>query len=575
MEAAPKSQSTACCRIRFPLAGSLSVLLALASGLALRLWMLKQFFNLDGDPLIYGDLAKNLLLHGSYALTGSGGALDPSLIRLPGYPLFLALCFRLFGMENYVSAAWMQIGLELAGCLLLADFARRIAPVRLKSGVPGDGSLSLGWLCPFTAVYAAEPLTEGLTLFAIALALWSAARFRVRPGWAAALAFTFAVTFAALLRPDGALVAVALAPALLIGLGRKEGELPSGAKAHGGFIGFMRGLKPPPPSVTTLAAGAKAHVIVAGSTARLKSCPDTSCSQDEVFPQPGKSCPDTCQSKFTACKAPHLTRMAVVCVLLALMPFAAWSWRNWRVFHVFQPLAPRQAINPGEISYPGWERWGKTWCLDFVSTSEIFWNIPGNTLEMDKLPSRAFDSPAQQAETARLAADYNLNKELTPEIDARFGRLADERIAAHPLRSTLWLPLGRMADMWLRPRVENLPIELDWWNYGEHKDETCLSWAYAGLNALYLLLGVAGLCLRPRFSTPRSTTCPWGPRFWRAMLAYMLLRSALLTTIAAPEARYTLECFPMLFALGGVALYRFTRVVLLVVFRVKTPAGKG
>jgi len=29
--------------------------------------MLKQFFNLDGDPLIYGDLAKNLLLHGSYA----------------------------------------------------------------------------------------------------------------------------------------------------------------------------------------------------------------------------------------------------------------------------------------------------------------------------------------------------------------------------------------------------------------------------------------------------------------------------------------------------------------------------
>ena len=602
MEAAPKSQSTACCRIRFPLAGSLSVLLALASGLALRLWMLKQFFNLDGDPLIYGDLAKNLLLHGSYALTGSGGALDPSLIRLPGYPLFLALCFRLFGMENYVSAAWMQIGLELAGCLLLADFARRIAPVRLKSGVPGDGSLSLGWksgvpgdgslslgwstgaahctlwlaaLCPFTAVYAAEPLTEGLTLFAIALALWSAARFRVRPGWAAALAFTFAVTFAALLRPDGALVAVALAPALLIGLGRKEGELPSGAKAHGGFIGFMRGLKPPPPSVTTLAAGAKAHVIVAGSTARLKSCPDTSCSQDEVFPQPGKSCPDTCQSKFTACKAPHLTRMAVVCVLLALMPFAAWSWRNWRVFHVFQPLAPRQAINPGEISYPGWERWGKTWCVDFVSTSEIFWNIPGNTLEMDKLPSRAFDSPAQQAETARLAADYNLNKELTPEIDARFGRLADERIAAHPLRSTLWLPLGRMADMWLRPRVENLPIELDWWNYGEHKDETCLSWAYAGLNALYLLLGVAGLCLRPRFSTPRSTTCPWGPRFWRAMLAYMLLRSALLTTIAAPEARYTLECFPMLFALGGVALYRFTRVVLLVVFRVKTPAGKG
>jgi hypothetical protein len=34
------------------------------------------------------------------------------------------------------------------------------------------------------------------------------------------------------------------------------------------------------------------------------------------------------------------------------------------------------------------------------------------------------------------------------------------------------------------------------------------------------------------------------------------LRSALLWTVQAPEARYTLECFPMLFVLGGVALAR-------------------
>ena len=54
-------------------------------------------------------------------------------------------------------------------------------------------------------------------------------------------------------------------------------------------------------------------------------------------------------------------------------------------------------------------------------------------------------------------------------------------------------------------------------------------------------MGIAGLCLRPRF--------------WRPMLAYMLLRSALLTTVEAPEARYTIECFPMLFALGGIALW--------------------
>ena len=69
---------------------------------------------------------------------------------------------------------------------------------------------------------------------------------------------------------------------------------------------------------------------------------------------------------------------------------------------------------------------------------------------------------------------------------------------------------------------------------------TRFSWAYAGLNALYLLLGLAGLCLRPRY--------------WPWLLAYMAMRSLLLTTIEGPEARYTLECFPMLFALGGVAV---------------------
>jgi hypothetical protein len=464
----------------------LSIALALAAGLALRLWMLKNFFEVNGDSLVYGGLAKNLLLHGRYALTVAGGEMYPTLIRLPGYPLFLALCFRVFGMENYVAAAWVQIALELAGCLLLADFVRRIAPIPLRRGA-AHCTLWLAALCPFTAVYAANPLTEGPTLFVLALALWSAARFRARPGWGPALWFTFAVTYAALLRPDGALAGLALAPALLIRLRRGEG---------------------------------------------------------------GAAVPKT-----------KLVRMAAVCVLLALLPFGAWTWRNWHVFHVFEPLAPRLATDPGEDTHPGWERWVKTWCLDFVSTYDVYWNVPGSPLDLSQLPSRAFDSPAQYAATAALAADYNANQQLTPEFDARFGKLADERIAAHPLRFYVWLPLGRMADMWLRPRVENLPIDLDWWVYAHHNAETLFGWSYAALNALYLLLGVAGLCLRPRF--------------WAPMLAYMLLRSALLTTVEAPEARYTLECFPFLFALGGIALYRFTYWVLLSVLKVKASAGRG
>ena len=91
--------------------------------------------------------------------------------------------------------------------------------------------------------------------------------------------------------------------------------------------------------------------------------------------------------------------------------------------------------------------------------------------------------------------------------------------------------------MWLRPRVENLNIDRDWWVYARHHAETRFSWAYAGLNILYMVLAGIGLFLRPRF--------------WKAMLAYILLRSALLLTVEAPETRYTIECFPMLFVLGA------------------------
>ena len=71
MEAALESQSkTMLPEFASPRHRRCPLCLALAAGLALRLWMLKQFFQVNGDSLIYGGLAKNLLLHGRYALTG-------------------------------------------------------------------------------------------------------------------------------------------------------------------------------------------------------------------------------------------------------------------------------------------------------------------------------------------------------------------------------------------------------------------------------------------------------------------------------------------------------------------------
>jgi hypothetical protein len=490
MEAGEGSQLTA--RWRMTSRGAqvrtaLLVALPLAAGLVLRLWMLRDLFLVNGDMLIYGDLAKNLLLHGRYALSLPNGGMFSSLLRLPGYPIFLALCFRLFGMENYFAATCVQIALELIGCVLLAGFVRRIAPAGLKRSA-ALATLWLAALCPFTAAYTTSPLTEAPTLFALALAMWAMARFCDEPRWTSALWFTFAVTCAAMLRPDGALAAVAFAPALVAGAPVGDGP---------------------------------------------KQIP-----------------------------LRKLVRMTVACALLALAPFAVWTARNWRVFHVFQPLAPRLANDIGESPNLGWQHWVKSWCLDFVSTYEIYWAVEGSPLDVNELPSRAFDSPAQYAETVALAATYEKDGYyISPQLNARFERLAEERIAAHPLRYYVWLPVGRVADMWLRPRVENLNIDLDWWVYSHHHADTEFSWAYAGLNALYLLLGFAGLYLRPRF--------------WGALLVYMLLRSAMLLIVEAPEARYTLECFPMLFAGGGIFLSWLMSRRYLLKSKLKAPLGNG
>ena len=476
MEADPLSQSEELRTVLPQKAALVSACAALAAGALLRVWMLNKFFEVNGDSQLYGSMAKNLLLHGRYAVNEPTGAIHGTLIRLPGYPIFLAACFRLFGMENYFAPTCLQVVADLAACVLLALLAWRIAPGRWRMAA-AQATLWLACLCPFTAAYDAEPLTEILSLFSISLALWAVARFQDRSDWGSALAFTFAITFAALFRPDGALVGIAFASPMIFAL-------------------------------TTDRAGAP-------SLRRL----------------------------FAARVERKRIRIALVCLLLAVTPFAIWTVRNERVFHVFEPLAPRYATDPGEDVYPGWQRWVKTWCLDFISTWQVYWEMPGEKLDVNLLPSRAFDSPAQRAETARLFADYNDDADdMSPELDAQFAQLAQQRIANHPLRYYLWLPLGRVLDMTFRPRVENLNIDLDWWVYNHHNAETRFSWFYAGLNALYVLVAIAGLCLRPRL--------------WTWMVLYIVLRSLLLATVEAPEARYTLEFFPIFFVLGGIAVGR-------------------
>jgi hypothetical protein len=235
-------------------------------------------------------------------------------------------------------------------------------------------------------------------------------------------------------------------------------------------------------------------------------------------------------------------RIALFAGLISVLPFTMWTLRNWHTFHVFQPLAPRSATDPGEPKAFGFQRWTKTWIADFASTYEIYWNVPGDDIDIHSLPARALD--ADKREAMSLIAQYNTGEVLTPQIDARFATLAAERIRAHPVRYYLILPLMRLADMWLRPRVEMLNIELRWWQYNQHRAETRIAYAYGALNLFYLLAALIGVFYWPRFVT--------------ALVAYIVVRSLLLCTLEAPEPRYTLECFPMIIAFAAAAFASLT-----------------
>lgn len=434
---------------------------ALALGAVLRLWFIGHAGSVTGDSLLYGDIAKNWLTHGVYGFAMRGDQPLPTLIRLPGYPMFAAACFRLFGMDHYTALMYAQCVIDLGTCVLAAALAWHLFGRRA-----GMIALWLAALCPFTANYVAAPLTEIPTLATIALAFYGVYRWGTAGlGWNRWLWITSAaLAYSLLLRPEQCLLAAAIVPAML----------------------------------------------------------------------------------WMALRT-HARRIAPVAAAAALvvLPLAPWAARNWRTFHVIQPLAPKSATDPGEFVPKGFYRWYRTWAIDFASTDDVYWNYNANAVEIADLPTRAFDSDNQYSRTDALLADYNETSNATPQLDARFAALASERIRANPLRYYVALPVARVLNMLLRPRTEILPVSTEWWKWHAHPKGSAFSLAYGVLNLAYLVLGGLGLWRWRRREWDGHAALAW------AMLAYVALRLALLLTIDNSEPRYTLEFFPLLVVWAG------------------------
>jgi len=229
-------------------------------------------------------------------------------------------------------------------------------------------------------------------------------------------------------------------------------------------------------------------------------------------------------------------------VLLAIGAFAPlipWTIRNLHTLHRFQPLAPRYANDSDEPPMPGFNRWVKTWIVEYVSVEEIYWNVPGEQIDLGRLPRRAFDSPEQKQQTAEIFADYNRDHDISPELDSRFAALAAERIHNAPLRYYLWLPTLRIADMWLRPRTELTAADPRWWEFNDDRRFLALSLGFGLINVVYVLLCIAGVVRSHEF---------FGIGLF---ILFLVVRSLFLGTLENPEPRYTLECYPAVILLAA------------------------
>lgn len=222
---------------------------------------------------------------------------------------------------------------------------------------------------------------------------------------------------------------------------------------------------------------------------------------------------------------------AGVCILLA-----PWVARNYIAFKKFQPLASEYGFARGGYMPTGYLKWIRTWMTDetyFHAFNPVF--VPGDRVfNPNDLPAAIFNSTQEREQVLRLFSEYDRLGHFTPEMNDKFGAIADERIKLAPWQFFVWLPLRRIASVWLTGFATN----------------NRLNRLLRILSVLPILIGgVLGLALRGR-------NRPLG----ELLILVILTRTVFLGYHYAPETRYIVEAYPAMIAacgLPGAVLWRY------------------
>ncbi len=550
------------------------------------------------DGRVYTQLARNVLEQHVYSLD-TEPPYQPTLIRLPGYPLFLAGIYSLFGHTNNSAVRIAQALLDTGTCVLVALLAFYWEPDERRKRATAIAAFVLAALCPFTTIYVATILTETATSFlAIAMCLTATLAFGA-PSRRRSITWWFVTGLlagiAVLFRPDSGLFAAAI-------------------------------------GITLLVTGTRPFWSAVASAARHRFGSSSEPSQPVTNPKRRRRFALPAHSKDYL---PRTIITGAVFSIAFVLVLAPWAIRNRRIFHVFQPLAPAHAEMPGEFVARGYLRWLRTWVDDPRYTAPMLWAMDSEPIKMEDIPDNAFDSDQERQRVAALLDQYNhppqdqanqegtptptpsptstgapqqdakseptkqqpgaandntrensaeensdegnqnsedqdeendneadqsdeeqnqdQSVEMTPPVDAGFAQIAQERIARHPLRYYLWLPLKRAAALWFDTHSQYYPFEGELLPLDDLDHETHQHiWLplFAALTWAYTLLGVLG-------GWVLWNTRNFAARRWLLLTGLIIfLRLAFFSTVENPEPRYVVEIFPFLAVLGAFALSR-------------------
>jgi predicted acyltransferase len=495
-----------------------------------------------GDGIVYARLARNLLEQGVFSAEEEA-PFTPTLVRTPGYPLFVAGVYSVFGHANNTAVRIVQAILDTVMCVIIAAIAWVWTEDERRKRKAAFWTFVLAALCPFIVVYSGLIMTETLTTFLMASMTLMASLALKSERWTRTIVFWAATGIisgvAVMVRPDTGLFAAGIGLTLIV-------------------------------SELFLSSGDRTKI--------LKKLASTSW-KGAVFS---------------------------IAFCLVLVP---WTIRNYRVFGMFQPVSPMHGEAPGEFVPNGYFRWLRTWVDDFRFIEPMQWNLGEKQIDLASVPRKTFDSPEERERVAALlyqydhplgsenkdvssdnsadadsdedsgdedgdqssnsgdensgddqsdaASDDNADDEnsndvvaMTPEIDAGFAQIAQERIDRAPFRYYLFLPAKRAAGLWFDSHSLYYPFggQLSKIDDLDH-DVSQQYWLpfFVALMWAYTLLAVGGVIVFWRERSDKSMLR------WLLLLALMTLpRIIFFSTVENPEPRYFVELFAFVTVLGGV-----------------------